>query len=360
MKKVFCLLLAAVMILSFAACGKKEAPQATTPAPAATAPSSGTTSTQPSQPAVTTTPEPAKTEVDWPKGDIEFLVPANPGGDTDATARAMAEALTAELGKTVSVVNMAGGAGTIALDELLARGTDGSTALYWHTDLLWGSLLDRLGANWTELVDVAVIPGGGASQCVFISSKAKWQTIEELIADAKANPGTINFGAGTGQTVHFLGLDIEKQSGAEFNFVSIDSASDRVTALLGGDIDMMLTAYGSGRSYIESGDMRCLAVLSPTRLPGVDVPTLEEATGITTAFNQFYVIAFAKGTDPAIIEKMAEAVKVAANSDVYVETTGKYYYGPLGITGDDIMPFMNKAEETFKGMVETYKAKYGN
>ncbi len=351
MKKVFALLMALIMTMGLVACGAKEE------APAA--PAKTETKTEAPAKTETKTEAPAKEEVKWPTADIEFLVPANPGGDTDSTSRGLAVALTEELGKTVSVVNMAGGAGTIALDELFARDADGHTALYWHTDLLWGSLLDKLGDHWTNLVDICVLPGGGSSQCVFVQADAPWQTMADLIADAKANPGTISFGAGTGQTAHFLGLDMEKQAGAEFNFVSIDSASDRTTALLGGDIDLMLTAYGSGASYLDSGDMRCLAVLGKNRLEGVDVPTLEEATGITTTFQQCYVIAFKKGTDPAIVEKMAEAVSKAAYEADYTDVLSKYYYAPIVKTGDDAIDYLNDLENTFSGMVDTYKAKYG-
>ncbi len=334
--------LAAMMLALLAGCGSTQEKTPETAAPAASA-----------APAATAAAPAEAADIAWPEQAIEFIIPANPGGDTDLTSRALASNLTSTLGQTVSVLNMAGGSGTIAIDELLNRDADGYSALYWHVDLVLGSLLGRFEESWEDFVDIAAVPGGGSSTAIFVNSDSEWETIEDLIADVKARPGEISIATETGASTHMLIVDMENKGGLEFNIVNIGGGSDRATALLGGDVDVNVSVYGSCASYVESGDMRCLAVLAEEPVDGLDAPTLK-SVGIDTVWTHFYVLAFPKGTDPAIIEKMGEAVAQDAYGEDYTNILAKYFFAPDVKTGQAATDYVLAAQAEMQKLVDQY------
>lgn len=346
MKKLLALLLALCMVFALCACGDSAQP-APTQAPAENnAPESEAPDAE--------TPE----DIAWPEEAIEFVVPANPGGDTDLTSRGLAASLTETLGQTVSVLNMAGGSGTVAINELMGREADGYSALYWHVDLLLGSLLDRFEKPWDEMFDICAVTGGGSSTAIFVNSNSPWTTINELFDYVKEHPGEVSIATETGASTHMLIVDMEEKGGLEFNICSIGGGADRATALLGGDVDVNVSVYGSCAPYVESGDMRCLAVLAEEPVEGLDVPTLKEATGIDTVWTHFYVVAFPKGTDPAIVNKMAEAIKKDAYTENYTDVLSNYFFKPDVKTGQEALDYVYEMQDYFQLLVDQYNARY--
>lgn len=343
MKKMMAFLLALCMVLSLCACGTSANPEAPAAEPEKAPEASAPTEV---------------VEVAWPEEAIEFVIPAKPGGDTDLTSRGLAASLTETLGQTVSVLNMAGGSGTVAINELLGRDADGYSALYWHVDLLLGSLLDRFEKPWNEMFDVCAVTGGGSSTAIFVNSKSQWNTIEELVEYVKAHPGEVSIATETGASTHMLIVDMEEKGGLEFNICSIGGGADRATALLGGDVDVNVSVYGSCAPYVESGDMRCLAVLADKPVEGLDVPTLKDATGIDTVWTHFYVVAFPKGTDPAIVEKMGKAIEKDAYTDNYTSVLSKYFFKPDVKTGQAAVDYLAEQEAYFQQLVDQYNARY--
>lgn len=344
MKKALALILALCMVMALCACGQSAAPAATEAPAAADVPAADA---------------PAETDIAWPEAAVEFVIPAKPGGDTDLTSRGLAASLTETLGQPVSVLNMAGGSGTVAINEILSREADGYTALYWHVDLLLGSLLDRFEKPWDEMFDIAAVPGGGSSTAIFVNSKSQWNTIEELVEYVKAHPGEVSIATETGASTHMLIVDMENKGGLEFNIVSVGGGADRAAALLGGDVDVNVSVYGSCASYVESGDMRCLAVLADEPVEGLDAPTLKDATGIDTVWTHFYIVAFPKGTDHAIVEKMGKAIEKDAYTDNYTSVLSNYFFKPDVKTGQDAMDFLAEQQAYFQTLVDQYNERYG-
>lgn len=349
MKKLISVILALTMVLALCACGQTAAPAAPA-APAEAAPAEA--------PAEAAPAEEAPADIAWPEEAVEFVIPANPGGDTDLTSRGLAASLTETLGETVSVLNMAGGSGTVAINEIVGREADGYTALYWHVDLLLGSLLDRFGASWQDLFDICAVTGGGSSTAIFVNSNSPWNTIEELVDYVKAHPGEVSIATETGASTHMLIVDMENKGGLEFNIVNIGGGADRATALLGGDVDVNVSVYGSCAPYVESGDMKCLAVLAEEPVEGLDAPTLKEATGIDTVWTHFYVVAFPKGTDPAIIEKMGNAIMKDAYTSNYTDVLSNYFFQPFPMVGQDAYDYLAEAEAYFQTLVDQYNERY--
>jgi tripartite-type tricarboxylate transporter receptor subunit TctC len=297
------------------------------------------------------TPENAE----WPQKSIEVDIGANPGGDTDTTSRALAVHLTELLKQPVTIVNMAGGSGTIAADDVLSSGTDGYKMLYFHTDTVLNTVLNRCDYDWEKVFDIAAVIDAGASNCVFVGKDAPYSTMKELIAYAKDH--TLSVGVETGGLVHLLALDIANKAGVKFNYVDLGGSAARVAGLLGKQIDILITVYGSARDYVTSGDFKVLGILSAERNPLLpDVPTLREQ-GIDSTYNHFYFFAFPKGVNPAIIQKFDDALAIAVTKDDYKEKMAKYCFTPTLFTGQKAVDYMNKVEDFFTPLAALAKKK---
>lgn len=298
--------------------------------------------------AVPTLAMPAMAAEDWPNKAIEVLIPANPGGDTDTTSRAIADSLTEILGQPVSIVNMAGGAGTVAMTELQSREADGYTMIYHHVDTLLLKDLGRMEQSWDEMLDVACVTGGGNTFCLFVNKDAPYQTFEDMIDYAKENPGEVSYAVEAGGTIHMHAIMIQEATGAEFNCVDLGSASDRNVALLGNQVDVLEAQYGQVKDYVESGDFIPLCVLSNERNENFeDVPASAEFD-VPFDVEWFYYFGFKKGTDPAIIDKFNEAAEQAVKMDSYQDALALYNFHDNFLTGTDATDYMSKVEEGYK------------
>jgi tripartite-type tricarboxylate transporter receptor subunit TctC len=289
----------------------------------------------------------ASSEKEWPHKPIQVIIPAGPGGDTDTTSRAISESLTKILGQPVQIINMAGGSGTVAMNDVATSPADGYKLIYHHADTVLATLLQRTPVRWDDQFDIAAVTGGGSTNAIFVHKNSPYNSLEELFAAARNNPGKVSFAMETGGLVHLLVLSIEKQAGVTFNKVDLGAAAARTAALLGQQIDVLLTVYGSARGYVDSGDFKCLGILAAERNPSLpDIPTLREK-GVDATYEHFYYFGFKKGTDPKIVEKFSAAVKEAAYLDPYVSALNNYNFKPNVRTGQDAVNYMMNVEEFF-------------
>ncbi len=350
MKKSLAVILAAAMVLATTACGGASSTQ------------SGTQSQTQSE-----TQAQAQSETEgqaegsgaadsYPEKSIEIIIPANPGGDTDTTVRAIAQSLTEILGQPVTVTNMAGGSGTVAMTELLNRDADGYTVFYHHVDTLLLELLGRMDTDWTweEALDIAAVTGGGNTYCLFVrkDNAQGIETFDDLVEYAKANPGELTYAVEIGGTLHMHALAMMEALGIEVDCVDIGSASDRNVAFLGGQVDLMEALYSQGEEYIESGDYIPLFVFGNERNSNFeDIPCSGEL-GFDFAAEWFYYFGFKKGTDPEIVSKFTDAVGQAVEMEPYTTALELYDFRANFQPGEDGVAFMKGVQEVYRPMAE--------
>lgn len=331
MKRLLTLVLAVIMAVGLIAC-KSAAP----------APSSPGASSKSQE----------KPKSDYPKKAIEIVVPASPGGDTDTTSRSISVPMAKILGQPVAVKNVAGGSGTIAMNEVKTSPADGYKAVYFHADFVLATLLKRVDYRWDEAFEIAAIPGGGSSNVIFVRKDSPFNSMKELIDYAKANPKKLSFAMETGGLVHMLILDIEQKGGVEFNKVDLGGSAARVAALLGKQVDIVLTVYGSATDYVKNGDFKCLGVLADKRNPSIqEVPTLKE-NGLDITYEHFYFFGFPKGTPKDVIDTFASAVSESTKDTEYQKVMSKYFFAPNFKKGEDALKFMRSVEERFRPLAE--------
>ena len=297
---------------------------------------------------------------DYPEKAIEVLIPAGPGGDTDTTVRAISASLTELLGQPVVVTNMPGGAGTVAMTELLNRDADGYTVFYHHVDTLLLELLKRMddGWKWEDALDISAVTGGGNTYCIFVrkDNDKGIKTFEDLVNYAKENPYELTYAVEMGGTLHMHALALMQAMGIEVDCIDLGAASDRTIAFLGGQCDILEGLYSQGKEYIESGEFVPLCVLGNERNENFpDIPCSGEL-GFDFAAEWFYYFGFTKGTDPAVIETFTNAVKEAVEMEPYSNALDLYNFHTNFQPGEDGVKFMQGVQSVYAPMAEALLA----
>ncbi len=319
MKKLISVVLAAALAGSLAACGE-SASQTT-----ATAGDTGAAAA-------------GASETDWPTGTVNVTVPYNAGGDTDTYCRALFDRVGKKLGQTFVVTNLTGGSGMVAAMDVMGKKPDGNTILFNHTGAALvqeatGTAEFSYTSDFTNVCTVAldetyalcaVSPTGQYKQY-----SRGWTDLEGMLADAKANPGVIRYSTVFGSTTEYVGKQLEKQAGVQFDNIDVGtSTGDRLAALLGGQVELCANNYMNVADYIEAGDLICLGVMAEERVDGIDFPTLKEQ-GYDVVNAKKYEVKFPKGVDQAIVDKLAAACKEVVEDPEFAEVLKTYYAVPF-------------------------------
>ena len=286
-------------------------------------------------------------DVKWPTRPVQVVVIANPGGDTDFNARMMAKYFNEITGKNMVVTNVAGGGGTLAAEQVKGAAADGNTILFTHPGQLIVNEVAGLTEDSYETFDIACIAGVDKST-VFVASKQSGVTsMQDLVDKSKANPGSITYGTEMGSFSHIQGLMLEKLTGAKLKMVDGGTVSDRVVGMLGGRLDMGAITYGSVQDYVKGGQMVALGQPNAERNAMLgEVPTLKEQ-GLDITMDKPYVVAFPKGTDPAIVKKMSDLMKQITEVPAYAEDLKKFKQPVSYFATEDAKAILAKTREDF-------------
>ena len=256
----------------------------------------------------------------WPTRPVQVIVPAGAGGDTDFNARQMARIFEKITGKPLIVTNVNGGGGTIAMAQVQGAAPDGNTLLFAHTGIMIVNEVSGLiDYKFDAKLDISCIPAVDKSIVFLASKKSGFKTLQDAVTKAKAQPNTVIYATELGGHSHLQGLMFAKQVGVQLKIVDVGSAPDKITSLLGGRIDLASISFGIIKDYATTGDMVMLAQYSKERNPLLgDIKTFNEQ-GVKFDMDKAYIIAFPKGTDPAIIKKMADVMQQITKDPAYVK-----------------------------------------
>ncbi len=254
---------------------------------------------------------------DWPERTIELIVPANPGGDTDANARALAAALNEELGWNVIVSNMSGASGAVAFEDVLNNPDGGYRFVFFHSGACITQMMGMYESfNVLDDFKLAGMPFLDYSNAFLSNTKNdKFSDINSMVAYMKEHPGEVTFATETGNFTHLQVLAFEAAAGVEFNIVDAGTASEKITELLGQRLDVIGTQAGLVRDYLDTDQFTCLGILAADRLEGrPELPTLKE-NGYDVVFSKFFYLATPNVVDDAVITAMNEGLaKVLDNA----------------------------------------------
>lgn len=246
----------------------------------------------------------------YPQRPIRLVVPFPAGGATDSAARLISQALQETLGQTVVVENQGGAGGTIGARQVAGAAADGNTLLFGAVASTFGTqpLLYRLDYNpaktFVPVATVAVDHG-----VLVVTPSLPVHTVVELVAYAKAHPGTLNYGSAIGIGPHFVAEMLKINTGADIVHVPYRGGAPMIADLLGGQIQMTVNNRSVLLPHILAGKVRPLAVTGATRWREIpDVPTLVELGTMREPYETLFGILAPAGTPAAVIERLNAAV----------------------------------------------------
>ncbi|SFF02858.1 Tripartite-type tricarboxylate transporter, receptor component TctC [Paracidovorax wautersii] len=246
---------------------------------------------------------------EWPSRPLRILVGSSAGGGTDAMARAVADRLGPLLKQPVVVENRPGASNTLAADTA-AKSTDGHTLLMGVvTAHAIAPHLLKLGYdNNKDLVPVAYV--GAVPNVLVVTTGLPVQSVKELVALAKKEPGRINYASsGTGSTQHIAAETFKDAAGIDLTHVPYKGSSAALVDLVGGQVQMSFDTMPSVIGQIKNGKMRALAVTTPQRNPQLpQVPTMAEAGLPQVDITAWYGIYMPAATPKAVQQRVHDAV----------------------------------------------------
>jgi tripartite-type tricarboxylate transporter receptor subunit TctC len=256
----------------------------------------------------------------YPDRPVKMIIPWAAGGDTDVISRVFANHLQKHLGQPVVVSNVTGASGTVGAREAKTAPPDGYTTYSVH-DYIHGTYYTGItDVNYWDFEPVCRI--AFTSNLVGANAKSKWNSMAALIADAKQRPGQIPFGVTLGSTTHFFAAFIEKETGAKWRYVSYEGTAPRMTALLGGHIDLGRVDL-TQMDKVDAGQLKLLGIATEERHKRVpNVPTLKEQ-GINVTYGENRGVLAPKGTPEAALAKLEDSCGKVAKEASFVEEMRK-------------------------------------
>ena len=254
----------------------------------------------------------------YPERSIRLVVPFATGGTSEIIARSVANSLTTSLGQSVYVENKPGGAGNIAMEEVKRAKPDGYTLMLGHVGTLavnpalFGSKLPYdPNADFAPVTLIAKVPN-----IIAVSEKSPYKTLADLVADAKKNPGKINYGsAGNGSAGHLAMEYFSSEAGIDLVHVPYKGSGPMLTDLIGDQIQATFNGLPSLIGQFKGKALRPLATGSAERSKVLsNVPTISELGYKGFETSQWYGIIVPAGTPPAIIERLQKDIAKGLNS----------------------------------------------
>ena len=262
----------------------------------------------------------------FPAKPIELVVPFQPGGGTDALARAFADATRKHMPQSMIIVNKPGASGAIGWQDVVNAKPDGYRLAVVTVEL---TTLPHMGLAKFTYEDLTPIARLNADQsAITVRADAPWNTIEEFLAAAKKDAGKLSMGnAGNGSIWHLAAAALEDKTGAKFNHTPFQGAGPAVLALLGGHIDAVAVSPAEVTTYVQAGKLKTLAVMAEQRVKGFDkVPTLKERN-IDLVIGTWRGIAAPKNTPPEVVAYLKNLSQKAANEPAFREVLDKQNLG---------------------------------
>jgi tripartite-type tricarboxylate transporter receptor subunit TctC len=282
----------------------------------------------------------------WPQKPITYIVPFPPGGTTDILARTIALKLGPALGTTIVVENKPGAGGNIGSDFVAKAKPDGYTILGGtiSSHAINPSIYKTMPYDAAKSFQPITLIGTNANVLV-VGAASPFKTVQDVIAAAKAKPGSISFAsAGNGTSQHLSGELFKSLAGIQMEHVPYKGSGPAIQDVIAGHVPLMFDTTVVAAPHIQSGKVRALAVTSPKRVKSLpDVPTMAEAGVKGYEIVSWQGIFAPAATSKDVVQRLnGELVKILKLPDVR-ERFEALGMEPVGNSPDEFAAFQ-KAE----------------
>jgi len=287
----------------------------------------------------------------YPSKPITMIVPFAAGGTTDILARIVGQAMSVDLGQSVSIENKPGAGGNIGAQQAARSKPDGYTVFMGTvgTHAINQTLYKKLPydplKDFTPLSRVATVPN-----LLVAHPSRPYKTVKELIAYAKAHPGEVTYGSpGSGASPHVSGALFQSMTGAQISHIPYKGSAPAMSDLLGNQIAIMFDNMPSAIQHVRSGKLRPIAVTTAKRSPELpDVPTIAEAGVPGYEATSWFGLWAVAGTPAPVLEKLhASLTKVLKDPAVAKK---------IGDQGGDVVV---ETPAQFEAFIKSEAAKWG-
>jgi len=293
----------------------------------------------------------------FPARPVTLIVPWPAGGTTDVVMRALATATEKHLGQALVIENRGGAAGTLGPGQMAASARpDGYTVAQIPITVFRYPFMHK--TTFDPAKDFTYVIGlTGYTFGVVVRKDAPWRTFQDLLADARANPGKISYGTpGAGTSLHVTMEQIARQQGIKWTHIPYKGNAEATTAILGGHIQVVADSTGWA-PQVNNGDLRLLVTWGARRTRNwPDVPTLREV-GIDIVSTSPFGIGGPAGMEAGVVKVLHDAFKKGMEEPSYAAAMDKFDQEPFYLSSEDYHAYALRHIEEEKRMVEALALK---
>ena len=297
----------------------------------------------------------ALAEAGYPAKPVTLVVPGPPGGITDQLGRLIAARMTSDAGIRVIVDNRPGAGGNLATDLVARADPDGYTVLMGtqgtmaSNQFLYKSLRFDPAKDFVAAQGLVSIPN-----VLVVNSRLPYQSVKDLVAFAKANPGKLTVSsAGNGTGTHLAAELFQAQSGVRLVHIPYKGSAPSINDLLAGQVDMTFDYPVSTLAQIQAGKLRALAVTGTTRLPALpQVPTIAEAGYAGAESTSWIGLFFPARTSAAIVTRWQADIGRILQDPAVIDAIQKMGGVPLPLSGQMFGSFVQAERSKWKDTIQ--------
>jgi tripartite-type tricarboxylate transporter receptor subunit TctC len=289
----------------------------------------------------------------YPGRPIRIIVPTPAGGPVDVMARLLANALGPILGQAVFIENRAGAGNTLGSKTAAAAEPDGYTLIVSAASGLILSPLVYRNAGYDETSFAPIALVADIPQVLVANPAAPFNTVAELVAYAKSNPGKLNYSTGGAGTLPHLTMELFKAlSSADIIHVPYKGGGPALTAVLAGEVQLTFDTLGTSLQLIRSGQLKALAISNPSRVPELpEVPTMPESGYPAISTGAWVALLAPRATPAAIIAQLNRAANEALKSRAMLEPLQRLGSQPRGGAPEDHSRLMRAEHEKWAPII---------
>ena len=266
----------------------------------------------------------------FPDKPIHVIVHTSPGGGVDTMARLTFKHAARLSGADFVVENFAGAGGQIGYTKLAMSKPDGYTLGTISTMSIVTHELTRKNVPYTFKESFQPVARITLDPSVLaVKADSKYKTLDDLLADAKANPGKLSFaGTFTYSTHHIHDIVLQKQTGTEFKYIPYDGGAKAIASLLGGHVDVAASGLSEFAPLIKSGEVRVLASAGDSQWKSLPEMTLYKDAGYKISLGSNRGLALPAGCSPDVVKYYDELLAKVANDPEFLAEAEKISIAP--------------------------------